>query len=246
MAGFRGHIAVITLAGVVCTAAAAPAIGAASGLLRGQETSPVSLDDLGSISSFTPTIRDERLSSAYARAAMSRNARNFRFTPTSGSMSGRREITILVRADSLRRAADRDSALNIAPLAFNLDASRGWRKFALPESMGRKPLDPVSTELSGIGNFSLDRRALDKASDQGKARLKANVQIDARRDLGTTPQTLAGERQYSVDLGSSYSLTRNLNVTAGVRYAGPDNRLAPITDQRQDNQAVYIGTIFKF
>ena len=68
MAGFRGHIAVITLAGIVCAAVAAPAIGAASGLLRGQETSPVSLDDLGSISSFTPTIRDERLSSAYARA----------------------------------------------------------------------------------------------------------------------------------------------------------------------------------
>jgi len=238
MAGFRGNIAIIALAGGLSAAIAAPAIGAASDLLHGRGEAPVSLYDLGSISSFTPTIRDEKLSSAYARAALSRSARTFRFTPTSGSMSGRREITILVRADSaLHRSDERASSLNIAPLAFNLDASRGWRKFALPETLGRKPLDPVSPDLDAVGNFSLDK---------GKSRLKANVQLDARRDVGTAPQTLAGERQYSVDLGSSYSLTRNLNVTAGVRYAGPDNRLPPITDQRQDNQAVYIGTIFKF
>lgn len=243
MAGFRGNIAVIALAGIVSAAVAAPAIGAASDLLQARAGAPVSLDELGSISSFTPTIRDEKLSSAYARAALSHSARNFRFTPTSGSLSGRREITILVRADSsLRRADDRTPSLNITPLAFNLDASRGWRKFALPETVGRKPLDPVSPDLSGVGNFSLDKGS----PNTGKSRLKTNVQIDARRDVGTTPQTLAGERQYSVDVGSSYSLTRNLNVTAGVRYAGPDNRLAPITDQRQDNQAVYLGTVFKF
>lgn len=243
MAGFRGNIATIALVGIVSAAIAAPAIGAASDLLGARSAPSVSLDDLGSISSFTPTIRDEKLSSAYARAALNHSARGFRFTPTSGSMSGRREITVLVRADSaLHRSDDRASSLNITPLAFNLDASRGWRKFALPETVGRKPLDPVSPDLSGVGNFSLDKATPGK----DKARLKANVQLDARRAVGTAPQTLAGERQYSVDVGSSYSLTRNLNVTAGVRYAGPDNRLSPITDQRQDNQAVYVGTIFKF
>ncbi|TNE43032.1 MAG: hypothetical protein EP321_14190 [Sphingomonadales bacterium] len=244
MAGFRGHIAIIAVAGIASAALAAPAIGAASDLLRGHSAMPVSLDDLGSISSFTPTIRDERLSSAYARAAVSRNARNFRFTPTSGSMSGRREITVLVRADrGAGRSDDRASSLNLTPLAFNLDASRGWRKFALPETVGRKPLDPVSLDLAGVGNFSLDKGGAGKGKP---SRLKTNVLVDARRDVGSGPQTLTGERPYSVDVGSSYSLTRNLNVTAGVRYAGPDNRLAPITDQRQDNQALYIGTIFKF
>jgi len=233
MVGLRGYITAIALAGSVSALVAAPAIGAASDLLKQAAIAPVSLNELGSITSFTPTIRDEKLSSAYAKASLSRNARNFRFTPTSGSMSGRRSITVLVRA--AERGA---SPLNIEPLAFNLDASRGWRKFALPEAVGRKPLDPVSTELAGgAHNFSLESK--------GGSRLKANVQLEARRDTGVTP-TLAPELPYSVDLGSSYSLTRNLNVTAGVRYGGPDTRLGPITDQRQDNQAVYVGTIFKF
>ena len=30
----------------------------------------------------------------------------------------------------------------VAPLAFNLDTSRGWRKFAIPDAVGSKALDP--------------------------------------------------------------------------------------------------------
>lgn len=239
MAGFREK-AIWVLAGAAICVGAGPAMGAASDLMRARSIAPVSLNELGSISSFTPSIRDEKLQSAYARAVLSGSGKNFRFTPTSGSMSGRRSITVLVRADSdMARSDDRAaSSLGIAPLAFNLDASRGWRKFALPESVGRKPLDPIVPELAGAKNFSLETVR--------SSRIKTDIRLDAKRDVGTAPQTLAGERQYSVDAATSYSLTRNLNVTAGVRYASPDNRLAPITDQRQDNQAVYVGTIFKF
>ena len=239
MAGFRGNRLFTAIAGAVTVAVAIPAFGAGSDLLQMRSLNPVSLGELGTISSFTPSIRDPQLSSAYARAALNPVSKSFRFTPTSGSMSGRREITILVRADSRMAGGDQrgSSPLGIAPLAFNLDAARGWRKFALSESVGRKPLDPVTPDLGGAENFSLQG---------GKSRLKTSVQLDAKRDVGTAPQALAGEPYYRVDVGSSYSLTRNLNVTAGVRYAGPDNRLVPLTDQRQDNQAVYVGTVFKF
>jgi hypothetical protein len=239
MAGFRGKTFLIT-AGAAMLAVSVPAIGAANSMLRLRDFSPVSLQRLGSIASFTPSIRDDKLSSAYAKAALAGTSRGFRFTPTSGSLSGRREITILVRADSsLARHEDRANAgLGITPLAFNLDASRGWRKFALPESVGRKPLDPVSTDIDTVKGFSL--------ASGSKSKLKAGLRLDTQRDVGTAPQTLAGENQYRVDANTSYSLTRNLNVTAGVRLAGPDNRLTPLTDQRQDNQAVYFGTIFKF
>lgn len=238
MARFREFIATAALVGVIA-AGSVPAVGAAGNLLRLRGEAPVSLHELGSISSFTPSIDDPALSNAYVSAVLSRSNHNFRFTPTSGSLSGRREITVLVRADSrVARGDDRGpQSLGIAPLAFNLDASRGWRKFALAESVGRKPLDPVMQDLTSVGNFSLER---------SKSRLTANVQLDAKRDVGTAPRTLAGESKLSVDVGSSYSLTRNLNVTAGLRFAGPDNRLTPITDQRQDNQAVYVGTVFRF
>lgn len=241
MARFGGYIAGAGAALAVFGLALSPAFGAASALLNLRSVNPVSLGELGSISSFTPSTNDDRLAAAYARAVMSRSGKSFRFTPTSGSMSGRRSITVLVRAggDDLGKGIERTGApVGIAPLAFNLDASRGWRKFALPESVGRRALDPVVTELPVL--------AKGFAADHGTSRLTANVLLDARRDVGTSPQTLAGERKLSVDVASSYSLTRNLNVMAGVRYAGPDNRLSPMTDQRRDNQAVYLGTIFKF
>ncbi len=237
MAGFREHIGYTLIAGVTL-AAAVPALGAVGDLLRLRSSVPVSLGELGSIASFTPAIHDPKLSSAYARAVLKRGGNQFRFTPTSGSLSGRRSITVLVRADrGAGRGDDRATPLGIAPLAFNLDASRGWRKFALPDKMGSKQLDPVVADLPGMGNFSLESKP---------ARLKADVQLDAKRDVGTAPQTLAGESKLSVAIGSSYSLTRNLNVTAGVRYKGPESRLAPITDGKQDDQAVFVGTKFKF
>lgn len=238
MAGFREYIGITLIAGAALVIAV-PALGAAGELLRLRSTVPVSLGELGSIASFTPAIHDPKLSSAYARAVLKRGGNQFRFTPTSGSLSGRRSITVLVRADrGSARADERSTApLAIAPLAFNLDASRGWRKFALPDKMGNKPLDPVFADMPAARNFSLESKP---------SRLKADVQLDARRDVGTAPQTLAGESKLSVAIGSSYSLTRNINVTAGVRYKGHDNRLAPITDGKQDDQAVFVGTKFKF
>jgi hypothetical protein len=238
MAGFRGIFGVALLAGAAMVAV--PAVGAVSDLLRLRGTVPVSLTELGSIASFTPAIHDAKLSSAYAHAVLNRGSRAFRFTPTSGSLSGRRSITVLVRSDSAVGRADdhRTQGLGVAPLAFNLDASRGWRKFAIPDAVGSKALDPVyADELTSTRNFTLK---------SNPSRLQPDVQLDAKRDVGTAPQTLAGESKLSVAIGSSYSLTRNLNVTAGVRYAGPDNRLAPITDKRRDDQAVYVGTKFKF
>lgn len=238
MAGFRGYFGAALLAGAALVAV--PAVGAVSDLLRLRGSVPVSLTELGSIASFTPAIHDTKLSSAYASAVLNRGSRVFRFTPTSGSLSGRRSITVLVRSDSaVGRAEDlRGQGLGVAPLAFNLDASRGWRKFAIPDAVGRKALDPVfADEVGSTRNFSLEGKP---------SRLQPDVQLDAKRDIGTAPQTLAGESKLSVAIGSSYSLTRNLNVTAGVRYAGPDNRLAPITDKRRDDQAVYVGTKFKF
>ena len=62
---------------------------------------------------------------------------------------------------------------------------------------------------------------------------------------GHAPQTLVGERGFAVDVGSSYSLARNLDVTAGVRYRSDRERLARL-DERRDSQAVYLGTAFRF
>jgi hypothetical protein len=49
-----------------------------------------------------------------------------------------------------------------------------------------------------------------------------------------------------LDVGGSYSLTKNIAVTAGLRLNNERDRMAPLTDSRQDSQAVYVGTQFRF
>ncbi len=237
----RGYIALAGSAIAVAGFMLSPAMGAATDLVRMRADMPVSLGALGSISSFTPTTKDPRLAAAYAKIAATAGRQSFRFTPTSGSLSGQRSITVMVRAGddgvTVSRTLD---PVNIAPVAFSLNTAHNWRKFALPETMGRKELDPVSLDqVAGAKNFSLD---------QGhKTRFSTKVMIENRREPGEAAPNPAAEKDYSLDVASSYSLTRNLNVTAGLRYNNSViGRLTPMTDERQDNQAVYLGTVFKF
>gem|GEM_PF-155188 len=233
----RGHLALAGSAVAVAGFMLSPALGAATDLVRMRADVPVSLGALGSISSFTPTTKDPRLAAAYARIAASAGRQNFRFTPTSGSLSGQRSVTVMVRAADLNDRTP--TPVSIAPVAFSLNSAHNWRKFALPESVGRKELDPVSIDqMAGAKNFSLD---------QGKNRFSTKVMIESRRDPAVGARAVNADKDYSLDLASSYSLTRNLNVTAGLRYNNSViGRLTPMTDERQDNQAVYLGTVFKF
>ncbi len=236
----RGYLALAGSAIAVAGFMLSPAIGAVSELVRPQSASRVSLSDLGSISSFTPTIKDPRLAAAYAKIAASASRQGFRFTPTSGSLSGQRSITVMVRASNDGMAVTRTiDPVDIKPVAFSLNGAHNWRKFALPETTGRKALDPVPVEtIVDSKNFSLD--------DGKKTRFSTKMIVETRREPGER-NAAAVEKDYSLDLASSYSLTRNLNVTAGIRYNNSvAGRLTPMTDDRQDSQAVYLGTVFKF
>ena len=50
----------------------------------------------------------------------------------------------------------------------------------------------------------------------------------------------------SLDAGASYSLSRRIALTGGVRYNIESERLSALQDDRRDSQAVYVGTAFKF
>jgi len=237
----RGYWAAVGAAIAVAGFMLSPAIGAGAALSTLRSEKPVSLGDLGSISSFTPSIKDPRLAAAYARIAASAGKQNFRFTPTSGSLSGQRSVTVMVRTGSDRVMVSRTlEPVDIKPVAFSLNAARNsWRKLALPEVVGRKALDPVPVETMVDGkNFSLDSARKDRFSTK--------VLVENRREPGQALRPSA-DQDYSLGLASSYALTRNLNVTAGVRYnSNAAGRLSPMTDERQDAQALYLGTVLKF
>ena len=72
------------------------------------------------------------------------------------------------------------------------------------------------------------------------------ISLDQRENTGRAPRTFAGNGAEQVDVGGSYRVIGNLNVTAGVRYSQEHERLAPLTNGKKDNQAVYVGTQFRF
>ena len=67
----------------------------------------------------------------------------------------------------------------------------------------------------------------------------------ADRPMQNGPALVDDMSSYALDVGGSYSLTRNLDVTAGVRYRSDRERLTRV-DERRDSQAVYLGTAFRF
>ena len=229
-------------AGSLALTPALSAVRSAFDSAKAAASSTVSLKILGSIGSFTPVTRDERLARAYAVAARDSQSRSFRFTPTSGSTSGERSLTVLVRATPETSGTKRMLPdLGVAPVGYKLGGNKGLDRLAGEVSVPVRDLSPVAGKVEmPSANFVLPGK---------RDRFSTNLQVDARTSVppaSAAPQTMGSEKTYSVDLSSSYSLTRNLNVQAGVRYRGPDNRLVPVTDQAKDSQAVYVGTTFKF
>jgi hypothetical protein len=145
-----------------------------------------------------------------------------------------------VRARANTKAEAERSALvatpTIAPTAYNLGVSVGWKRFALSGDIAK--VDP--------GVMPGGREAVDLGVSYSGRQWSTKLQVAADRSLGDQPRLVGNDQGYSVDLGGSYALTRNLEVTGGVRYRMQRDRLERIADERRDSQAVYIGTAFKF
>jgi hypothetical protein len=196
------------------------------------------------VGSFTPAVGDPRLAAALARRGAASPA-GFRFTPATATVDRGRPVRVAIRAraDTPREAArtiqtaSASPVTAITPTSYNLGASVGWRRFALTG-------DVAETE----GGVVSGRRSTTQVgvSYRANQRITARVQASAEESEGRQ-RILAEDQAYAVDVGGSYSIARNLDVTGGVRYRIARDRLEPLTtDQRRDSQAVYVGTAFRF
>ena len=222
----------------VAALALSPAFGAQDGK-RSIGKRPVSLSARGGIGSFTPASADPRIAAAFSRAGLAGSG--FRFTPSSAVKGGNQSVTVAVRARTSNRSeAERTAAsaptVSITPIAYNLGVSVGWRRFALSGDIAKVDFGPIPG----------GREKVDVGLSYNAPKWSARVQAGADRPTDGQPVLLTQDESYSVDLGGSYSLTRNLDLTAGVRYRSDRDRLLPLEDDRRDSQAVYIGTAFKF
>lgn len=219
----------------------------------GFDSQPVSLDARGAIGSFTPASVDPKLAASVKVKSLA-SGQLFRFTPAGASNRPGRSVTVAVRVDEdvMRAVAVRGplggaqaqpgaTPFRIAPVAYNLGVARGYQSFA-----AGRPVT-TTTSLQQIDMPDLSTFAAGKTKAQpGTSRFAPRIALDEKDKAGRAPRTLEGQGEYQVDLGGSYRLTRNLKVIGGVRYSTDRDRLAPLTDGKQDSQAVYVGTQFRF
>ncbi|MBV7258741.1 hypothetical protein [Erythrobacter crassostreae] len=197
---------------------------------------------------FTPASIDPDLA---ARVADKARAKGIRFTPAgSNPVLRNNTVTVAVRIDEeTANAVSVRSAIEAAPGAgksiaslqsskFNLGTARGYQSFArqieLPKNVQNLSV-PDLTEFEPAGP-----RAVKKPS-----RLQPRIELEDKAIAGRSTNTLDA-REAQVDVGGSFSLSPNLDVTAGVRYSQERERLDPLTNSVQDSQAVYVGTQIKF
>lgn len=233
------------LAGAVTALALPSAVLAVS---SGLEPPRLSESPQISGSSFVPTTVDPRLARSISVRALSKG-RMFRFTPAATASPLDRSVTVAVRVDAgdaraygtRPQLASSDAEigstlLRLAPNGYSLGVSRGYKSFA--QNLGI-PADKI--DMPDLASYKPGTSAKGDPS-----RFSPRIALDEKEKTGRAPRTFEGQADQTVDVGGSYRLTRNLNVTAGVRYSSDRDRLVPLTDGRQDNQAVYVGTQFRF
>lgn len=191
------------------------------------------------VSSFTPANADPKLAAALSGKALALT--DFKFTPAAAK-NRPSQVRVAIRARSVaptQLASAPTSAINqLTPTGYNLGVAVGWKRFAIAgDVVQSKSADAALGGREGaiLGvSYSLSNR------------LSTRVAVGAERTSGNPLPALRRGDNVSLDAGASYSLSRRIALTGGVRYNIERERLSALQDQRRDSQAVYVGTAFKF
>jgi hypothetical protein len=227
-------------------AKAAAALGAVGLLLSpalaapGSKSKPPALSlSFDSGMTFTPAAADPRLAAAFANGAPS--VADFKFTPAAAKgRPSQVRVAIRAQATSPQQAAAVDKAATVsalAPVTYNLGVAVGWRRFAVAGDVAK--ISPANSPLDG-------RQSAVVGVSYSLPRFTGRVAVSADKSDEHGAPALRQPDNYALDVGGSYSLTKRLAVTGGVRYKVEHEKLSTLNDQRVDSQAVYVGTAFKF
>ncbi len=217
--------------------------------------------DLGG---FAPGTVDPRLARVLAASPTGGKGPMFRFTPAGLATRPDRSVTVAVRVDpvtagsiivrgminrTIQPGSGRPgpgmvpgvASLALAPAAYNLGVAHGYQGFAQNVQTFALAQDIRKIEMPDLSSFK------SVAEPSGApSRLAPHIALDEHDRPGRAPRTLESVGTQTVDLGGSYRLSRNVDVTAGVRYERDRDRLDAQIDGKTDTQAVFVGTQFKF
>lgn len=219
----------------------APAVAAVSG---------VSMTSVGSfgtdaLNAFTPANADPKMTAAIASSKHGLAMRGLSFTPRAGLDTSSRAITVAVHARPLDLSGNLQPAktqqgemvssrapLAIAPVRYSLGSSIGWKSFAEPSRVAEV-------------DRAMAAKPKDKPGTTKPSRWNGALEVDSVPAVSSTPKGLDRSKNVELDVSGSYSITRNLDVKAGVKYKADRDRFE-LPENEKDSQAVYVGTAFRF
>ncbi len=226
-------VAAVAAAGLVLT----PAFATTANSKKRPPAVSLSFDP---ISSFTPANADPKLAAALAGKGLALT--DFKFTPAPAT--GRpSQVRVAIRARTSAPVqtaeASTTTAVNaLQPTSYNLGVAFGWKRFAISGDVAQ-----VKDANAAIGGRE---SAIVGVSYSLSNRLSTRVAVGAERATGNPVAALRKGDNVSMDVGGSFSLSRQIALTGGVRYNIERDRASALQDVRRDSQAVYVGTAFKF
>ena len=213
-----------------------PTIGLAA---AGKQRPPAISLSFDNISNFTPAGADPRLAALFANRGPS--IADFKFTPSAAK--GRpSQLRVALRARGAPsparpvEVAVASPVTGLAPAQYDLGVSVGWKQLAVAGDVTKSAsFDPAigSRETAVVGvSYNLKK-------------FTGRVAVGGERNENRIAP-LARPDSYSLDVGGSYSISRNIALTGGVRYKIERDEIPALADTRRDSKAVYVGTAVKF
>jgi len=213
-----------------------PAIGLAA---AGKQRPPAISLSFDNISNFTPASADPRLAALFANRGPS--IADFKFTPAAAK--GRpSQLRVALRARGAPsparpvEVAVASPMTGLAPAQYDLGVAVGWKRLAVAGDVTKSTsFDPAigSRETAVVGvSYNLKK-------------FTGRVAVGGERNENRIAP-LARPDSYSLDVGGSYSISRNIALSGGVRYKVERDQIPALADTHRDSKAVYVGTAFKF
>jgi hypothetical protein len=224
---------------LAATAVSALVLSPAIGATLAKKRPPAISLSADSIGSFTPANADPKLAAAMAGRGLSLNDLSFTPAPAKGRPS---QLRIAIRARTTTPApqavaAASTGATALAPSSYNLGVAVGWRRFAVAGDLAQ-----VKSEDSAQGG----RESALVGVSYSLNRFTGKLAVGADRPTDKPLPAFQRGNNYSLDVGGTYSLSKRIALTGGVRYQVERDRLSALKDDRRDSQAVYVGTAVKF
>lgn len=209
---------------------------------------------------FTPSGVDSNLAKLHEQRVSDQKSGSdnelFRFTPAGLDKITNRTLTVAARTNTdapkavefktnlVENSVGKNNLAALKTTKYSLKQDKGWKGFqlaALPKVAVTDTVGTLNRISTDITNFKLND---DK--DNKPSKFQSTMRIAKPTEAAPSPLGNAAGEDYVLSLGGSFSISKRIDLTAGVRYDRQNDIPLASSDDREDSEAVYVGTKIRF